>query len=141
MWGQDSAEGFNMNSFYYLEGKWVIEEKGRKIYEEWRRENDTLMSSSGYYVENGDTAFSEKVDLKKSGRDIFYIPDVEHNTGPVKFKLVNIVENKAVFENPRHDFPTKIIYEKINDNRLHASIEGMVEGKLKIIEYNFRRIR
>ncbi len=138
---QSGAESIDMKSFYYLEGKWMIEGKERNIYEEWRIENDTLMSSYSYYVEKGDTSYSETVELKKTGGDIFYIPSVEYNAGPVKFKLISLIKNKAVFENPQHDFPTKIIYEKINNDRLHASIEGMIEGKLKVIEYNFKRIR
>jgi len=123
------------------EFQWMIEGKERNIYEEWRIENDTLMSSYSYYVEKGDTSYSETVELKKTGGDIFYIPSVEYNAGPVKFKLISLIKNKAVFENPQNDFPTKIIYEKISNDRLHASIEGMIEGKLKVIEYNFKRIR
>jgi hypothetical protein len=136
-----SGSDLNMGSFYYLEGKWIIEKPDKNIFEEWKKENDTLMISKSYYVQNGDTANAENVMLEKIGDEIFYIPTVEHNEGPVKFRLTSLVKNKAVFENLEHDFPTKIVYEKINNDSLHASIEGIVEGKTKVIDYYFKRIK
>jgi len=136
-----TGSDLNMGSFYYLEGKWIIEKPDKNIFEEWKKENDTLMISISYYVQNGDTANAENVRLEKIGNEIFYIPTVEHNEGPVKFRLTSLIKNKAVFENPLHDFPQKIIYEKLSSDSLHASIEGIVEGKTKVIDYYFKRIK
>lgn len=135
------TQSFDIGYFHYLEGKWIINENGSSIHEEWKRESDTLLTSFSYYVEDGDTTYSETVMLQKIGKDIFYIPAVEHNPGQVRFKLTSLIENTALFENPEHDFPAKIIYKKINIDSLHASVEGMTEGKVKIINYPFRRVK
>jgi hypothetical protein len=138
---QSGKEENNLNVFHYLEGRWIIEEGKRNIYEEWEIINDTLMSSRSYYVENGDTSHLEYVKLVKREEGIFYTPTVEHNAGAVEFELTSLTDNKAVFENPEHDFPTKIIYHKIDDDRLDASIEGISNGESTVIRYNFRRIK
>ncbi|OGU28513.1 MAG: hypothetical protein A2057_02175 [Ignavibacteria bacterium GWA2_35_9] len=138
---QTDIKNFDMRSFHYLEGKWIIEDSDKNIHEEWKKENETLLTSVSFYVKNGDTTNTETISLEKIGDDIFYIPIVEHNQGHVRFKLTSLIENKAVFENPGHDFPTKIVYEKINNDSLNASIEGMIKGKLKVIDYPFRRVK
>ena len=124
---------------HYLEGNWVIETEDRNFYEQWELENDSLLISKSFYVKNGDTTNTETVRLEIIDDYIYYIPTVEHNAGPIRFKLTSLTETMAIFENPAHDFPTKIIYEKINNDSLIARIEGLQKGKLKRIDYPFKR--
>ncbi|MFO7445710.1 MAG: DUF6265 family protein [Ignavibacteriaceae bacterium] len=131
----------NLNPLFYLEGKWVIEGKNRTIHEEWTKLSDTVLTAVSFYVKDGDTTITETIKLAKIGDDIFYIPLVEHNPGPVKFKLTGITDKKAVFENPGHDFPSKIIYEYINEDSLNARIEGIENGDVKGFDYPFKRIK
>ena len=79
-----------MKMFNYLEGKWMIEGKSSTIHEEWTKVNDSLLTCVSFYVKNGDSTNMEDVRLEKTGKDIFYIPTVEHNAAPVKFKLTNL---------------------------------------------------
>ena len=57
------------------------------------------------------------------------------------FKLVGIRKDSAAFENPTHDFPTRILYVKNPDGSLTASIEGPVEGQEapRRIDFHFTR--
>ena len=45
-----------------------------------------------------------------------------------KFILNDEKEDVLSFENPEHDFPTQIIYEFINENRLFIKVRG-ADGK------------
>jgi len=46
------------------------------------------------------------------------------------FPLATVSSSRAVFENPAHDFPQRIIYWK-NGSKLCARTEGMMNGKLE----------
>ena len=72
--------------------------------------------------------------------NIFYTVYVEHNKREVSFKLIKITTDKAVFENPEHDFPTRIIYMKKDKNTLHARIEGIRNGKKDAVDFFITRV-
>jgi hypothetical protein len=57
------------------------------------------------------------------------------------FKLVKYENQEAVFENPQHDFPQRIIYKLEKDGSLAAAIEGMSKGQLKRIGFPMRRAK
>jgi hypothetical protein len=88
-----------------------------------------------------DTVHSETIELLWEGDDIFYIPTVKGNAGPVRFKLTENNGQSAVFENPEHDFPTKITYENRGDSMLYAKISGMVKGKEVAKEFPLQRAK
>ncbi len=48
---------------------------------------------------------------------------------PVAFKLVELGERRAVFENREHDFPQRILYWLDAAGALHARIEGPQQGR------------
>jgi hypothetical protein len=48
-------------------------------------------------------------------------------------------ENNFVFENPKHDYPQKIVYKKATENSLVATISGMQQGKVSSEGYGMKR--
>lgn len=113
----------DLNKLSWIIGRWVSENGDSKSYEQWTKVNDTLYEGSSETIKNGDTTFTEKLKIQKTGNDIFYTADVKHNPAPVNFKLVSADDDEAVFENMEHDFPKRITYKSENGN-LHAWIEG-----------------
>ena len=53
----------------------------------------------------------------------------QNNEAPVTFYCTKISENEIVFENPKHDFPSKIVYKLITKDSIVASIHGINKGK------------
>lgn len=47
----------------------------------------------------------------------------------------------AVFENPNHDFPQRIIYRLVTVDSLVARIEGRIDGKERSSDFPYRRAR
>lgn len=45
---------------------------------------------------------------------------------PTEFILTEVSANRAVFDNPRHDYPRRIVYERTDDG-ISASI-GYIKG-------------
>jgi hypothetical protein len=55
----------------------------------------------------------------------------------VIFSMISLQGRKIVFENPTHDFPQRVIYER-KDNRLTGRIEGVADGQAQSMEWNYR---
>lgn len=58
---------------------------------------------------------------------------------PTPFRAVVLEEGRAVFENPAHDFPQRILYWAAGRDTLHARIEGPREGRLRAMEWTWTR--
>ena len=78
-----------------------------------------------------DTVFYEKIDLFESNDSLFYKVSVkdQNKEKPVSFYLTKSDDKELTFENPKHDFPTKIVYTKISNDSLVAVIYGKKDGK------------
>jgi hypothetical protein len=137
---QDKDE--RLEKLSWITDQWVWVDNESVTYENWIKNNDGSYSGESFTVKNGDTVFSEQLKIEKSGDDIFYTAVVKHNPGPVSFKLIELGDNKAVFENPEHDFPNKILYVLKNSDSLYARIEGKNKnGKYAVGEYYYTRAK
>ena len=54
------------------------------------------------------------------------------------FHSIEVSRSRIVFENPKHDFPQRIGYER-KGNALLAWIEGTQNGKVRRIEFPYLR--
>jgi hypothetical protein len=54
------------------------------------------------------------------------------------FCAIEVSATRAVFENREHDFPQRIVYRRDGD-RLHARIEGTLDGKQQGQDWEWRR--
>ncbi len=54
---------------------------------------------------------------------------------PTEFVLTELGDTRAVFENPRHDFPQRIVYELSPEGRLTASISYTGGGSARSFEF------
>jgi hypothetical protein len=52
-----------------------------------------------------------------------------------EFVLTALDGTRAVFDNPRHDFPQRIVYALSEDGRLTASVGFMKGGKPQVFEF------
>lgn len=107
-------------------GYWENDTKAFVSREIWTTKNDSTLFAESFVIVNKDTVFYEKVDLTERNDSLFYIVSVrdQNKEKPVSFYLTKSTNNQMVFENPKHDFPNKIIYNKINSDSIVASIYG-----------------
>ena len=54
------------------------------------------------------------------------------------FPLKSLDGRKAVFEDPAHDFPQRVIYWDKGDGVIGARIEGVIGGQARSMEWEFR---
>ena len=128
-----------LDQFAWLEGTWAKEGESVEI---WKRQPDGSYLGKGGSIEAGDTVYFETLEIRIQEGDIYYLPDVDHNQGPVPFKLTHHDLNTWTFENPEHDFPTLIRYTFEPPNLLKAAIEGPgeVAGDTKAIDFWFEKV-
>ena len=118
-------------------GKWKMEIENAEVYEEWELINEDEMIGKNYTLQEGIKIINESLFLRKIYNRWIYIaaPEVEKIT---LFSLVEQTPKKFLFENKKHDFPQRIIYEFHKDGNMTATIEGNVNGEFKRREFSFR---
>jgi hypothetical protein len=116
----------------WLVGQWENKTPEGLLIETWTKDNDSTFSGQTYFIKNEkDTVHSESIVLTQLKDELIYRPTVkgQNNDEPVDFNLTSDVENSYTFENPKHDYPQKIVYKKTNETSLVATISGKQQGK------------
>jgi uncharacterized protein YciI len=119
----------------FLAGTWKIENED--VYEHWDRLNESSMKGFSYIVKDGNISVSEYLDISKTDNEIIYTATVlNQNQGKaINFKL-DKTDNAYTFENPDHDFPKKIVYQKLNNKEVFVQVS---DGKQKGFSYKIIR--
>jgi hypothetical protein len=115
----------------WLIGRWENNSPNGNLSETWKKENDSVFTGASYFIKGKDTLHFETIALSQKGTELTYNPTVQgqNNDKPVAFKMTSATNKELVFENPAHDFPQKIVYNKITADSLVAQISGMQQGK------------
>jgi Domain of unknown function (DUF6265) len=131
-----TTEETEVNSLKWMLGKWQSSTEEGILYEEWKKVNDSTYSGHAYAITpEGDTTFSETAEITKINGAITYSVTVNEES-TTDFALVDN-QDIAVFENVDHDFPQRIIYQKLAKDSLFARIEGTVDGEDQFEEYRY----
>lgn len=116
----------------WLIGQWEKTTPEGYLTETWSKVNDSTFSGQAYFIiKEKDTVHNETIILTQVNEELIYRPTVkgQNNDEPVDFKLTSDAENTFSFENPKHDYPQKIVYKKVNDKSLVATVSGTQQGK------------
>lgn len=119
----------------FLQGTWKMENK--EIYEHWDKPNESALKGFSYSLKDGKMTVSEYLEITDINKEINYKATVlNQNQGKeVKFKLT-LKDSTYTFENPDHDFPKKIVYQKLNDKEIFVLIS---DGSRKEYSYKMQR--
>ena len=130
-----------LQDFAWLAGHWRIEQDNRVIDEHWMAPEAGLMMGMARNVQGGEVREYEFTLLRQEANgDILYVASPSKQT-ETSFKLTSLRNGEAVFENPGHDFPKKIVYARQADGSLLAAIEGPGgDGKPRRVEYPYKRV-
>ena len=125
----------------WLIGTWENKSDEGEMVETWSKTNDSLYSGSSYFIKGKDTLHSESIALTQKADVVLYTPTVkgQNNNQPVSFQLTKQTPKQMVFENPKHDFPQKIVYQQITVDRLVATISGMQQGKASSVSFSMKK--
>ena len=119
-----SLQVFSQSLPEFLQGTWKVENK--ETYEEWEMVTTRKYVGSSFKIKDDKKVVSENLSIMKAEKGVIYTAAVlNQNQGKaIEFRLNQIDENIFSFENPNHDFPKKIIYQKITDKQVYAQVLG-----------------
>ena len=134
VFGQEGKQ--DIDSLSWLSGCWELSDKGKNrfVSEQWMRPAGKMMLGMSRTVLNGKTRGFEFLRIVEDDNGIFYISKPSENKEETSFKLVKTGAKEAVFENPAHDFPQRIIY-RLDKTKLFARIEGTNKGKFMGVDF------
>ncbi|WP_396155108.1 DUF6265 family protein [Flavobacterium macrobrachii] len=126
----------------WLVGEWENKMPDGILTETWTKANDSTFTGKTLFIRDKDTLHSEEIVLTQKGETLLYIPTVkgQNDNKPVEFKITESkIENEFAFENPKHDYPQKIVYKKVNETNLVTTISGKQQGKSSSESYPMKK--
>ena len=119
---QAPAKG-SIASVAWMEGTWVNATGSKTVEEHWTSPSGSAMLAVSRTIANGALADFEFLRIVERGGSLVYIAQ-PGGRPPIEFAMTNIDAQSVTFENPQHDFPKVIRYEKRTNGTLVASIAG-----------------
>jgi hypothetical protein len=104
----------DLKKMEWLCGTWVLEQDGKTTEEHWRPLQGTTILGSSHTFDAEKTHFFEHLRITAMRGSIAYLA-MPGGKPPVAFPLVTLEDGVLVFENPKHDHPQRIRYERTKD--------------------------
>jgi hypothetical protein len=122
----------------WLQGCWQLDSGGRVVEEQWMAPRGGVMLSMGRTVRDGKLVEYESVILREDDGRLAY---EAHPSGQPSAVFISktLDESSVVFENPTHDYPQRVGYQRKGDLLL-AWIDGTVNGRSRRVEFPYRRV-
>ena len=122
----------------WLAGCWSFERDGLRAEEIWFAPTADGAMGMARTLRAGKVVNSEFTRLAVRDGAVHYVANPSGQQ-EAAFRLVELKGTRAVFEDPQHDFPTRIVYHYTAPDRLDARIEGRAKGRDRSEDYPFRR--
>ncbi|RZJ69077.1 DUF6265 family protein [Flavobacterium sp.] len=133
----------NLTDANWLVGNWKQKLKGAEMTETWSVESDSALIAKSFVITTeNDTVFAEHVRLVQRHGNLIYIVTAigQNDDKPVEFALTSKSDKRFVFENPEHDYPSKIVYENYGDS-LKATISGLKDGAEMSEDFPMKKVK
>lgn len=134
------ASPVTADALSWMSGYWLSCDSGREVSETWSDPRGGMMLGSALTLENGQLTGFEASRISAAdanGGNIAYFAGVD-GAPPVVFPAVEANGRRVVFENPTHDFPQRVIYERVGDT-LNARIEGRVGNQDQAMAWTYHK--
>lgn len=128
-----------LSDLAWLAGCWEGKIRTSELNEQWMKPAGGVMLGMGRTVAGGKVREYEFLQIREDPDGAIYYVAKPSGQPEASFKLNQIQNKEAIFENLEHDFPQRIIYRLQPDGSLFARIEGTSNGKARGFEYPMKR--
>lgn len=139
----DKKEPTKLDKMDWVLGYWEMRSPdGSSVTESWIRTDDTSYAGVGKFNDStGRVQSSEEIRIVLRNELLWYIPTVSDQNGgqPVPFVEKEYSDSMVIFENMQHDFPQRIVYQRVGKDSLLAYIEGEIEGEPQRMEFAYAK--
>jgi hypothetical protein len=121
----------SLEAVEWVLGEWEAPLGRVVIREHWNRASDATFEGESVTksLTDNEIVNFESLRLVSMSDSVFYIAKVTDNELPVPFWLIRCSEGIAVFENPLHDAPRRLIYRLLEEAAQDtAQMEVRLEG-------------
>ncbi|MGH9805166.1 MAG: DUF6265 family protein [Candidatus Acidiferrales bacterium] len=137
---EEPAGACGIEKLGWMAGSWEMVTEKSRTEEHWTKVAGGTLLGMSRTVAGGKTVFFEYLRVEARPDGVYYVAHPKARPG-TDCKLVRCEGEEAVFENPEHDFPQRIIYRKKPDGSLDARIEGPREGKIVGEDYPYKPMK
>jgi hypothetical protein len=126
----------------WLAGCWALEGAEPGSLEHWTAPAGGAMLGLARTIKNGRMVAHEFLQIReRSDGRLIYIAR-PHKQAEAQFPLLDgSGPDELLFENLAHDFPQRIRYQRLDETRLLARIEGRRGGgELRVVDFPLRRV-
>jgi len=121
----------------WMAGCWSGSRGDEHFHERWTLADPTTLLGVSHTVKAGKvTAFEFLRVIVKNGKAVYVAQP--GGVPPTEFVATNVTADQIVFENPKHDFPKRVIYRRSDAEQLTASIDGGSAGANRV-EFAMKR--
>ncbi|TAH38253.1 MAG: hypothetical protein EYC70_06420 [Planctomycetota bacterium] len=128
--------GSELAALTWLSGSWAGEAGGILTEEHWTAPMGGSMLGMARSSQGGRQVFFEYARIEARSGNIYYLAS-PLGREPVPFRLAESEPQRAVFENPEHDFPQRVLYWREADGSLRARIEGVENGQARQEDWHY----
>jgi hypothetical protein len=125
----------------FMAGCWAGEDASTKWEEMWMQPRAGSMMGMSRTTAGQKTVATEYMHITEQDGVLVMSVQLRLAQGLTPFRLSELTGRSAVFSNPEHDFPQRIIYRVAGDDKLLGRIEGTSQGKEKAHDFPMKRTR
>lgn len=134
----EPASSMSVQDLAWLSGCWASVGGEPGSGETWTRPAGGTLLGLGRTVKGGKTVAHEFMQIRETGPGQLAFIALPSGQTEASFPLVRLSGLEAVFENPRHDFPQRVIY-RLDEDLLTGRIEGSENGQAKAFDFPMKR--
>ena len=132
-----AAQTHPVHQLDWLAGCWSMTRGDTMVEEHWMKPGGGTMLGMSRTIRGGKTSEYEFLQIRDVNGTLGYVAQPS-GQAEAAFTLRTVSGSEAIFENPEHDFPQRIIYRRTADG-LSARVEGARNGQLRGIDYPYKR--
>jgi len=133
----------SLDALSWLAGCWEGKVNLREFREEWLPLRGDIMVGVSQTAMQGKTQDYEFLRLEPRADGIYYVA-LPSGKGEEAFRLTGMQRDGTdeifTFQNPRDEFPQRIVYRRGSEGWLYAQVEGKLNGVAKQVIYPMRRV-
>ena len=122
----------------WLQGCWTQTKPNGVVEERWMGPGGGVMLGMGRTLKDGKLRDYEYTRIVEADGSLAYMAEPSGQE-KATFPLKSLTPDMAVFENPAHDFPQRVIYRRLGADQIVARIEGQIGGRAKSVDFPYKR--
>lgn len=122
----------------WLKGCWMQTKPNGVVEELWMAPGGGVMLGLGRTVRDGKLREYEYTRIVEADGSLAYMAEPSGQE-KATFALKSLTADEAVFENPAHDFPQRVIYRRLGPDAVTGRIEGQIGGQTRSVDFPYKR--